>query len=467
MKAAHVKLITEAGGRVYEVGGTIRDRFISEHAGVTIEPKDHDYVVTGIPINDLIEILRQIGKIDLVGQSFGVIKFRPDSKKESYDIALPRKEKSTGEGHRDFEVDFDHNLPIEEDLGRRDFTINAMAVDLEKDEVIDPYNGVQDIMDQRIGVVFPRAFEEDPLRMLRAVQFAARFKFRLTDETMASIREHAEKIKTVSGERIFEEIKKIMNKAEFPSIAFKLMKSTGLLKHIFPELQTTVGVDQPAKFHSQDVFGHILHAVDSVPSTKLHTRMAALFHAIAKPQTRSDVDGEIHFYQHEHMAEATIRKVLNRWRAPSDLINQVARLVHNHMFDATFDMSRRAIRRLSKRVGEDLIHELIDLRMGDRRASGKAFLSMGKIGHLRKIVDEELAEPAFSVKHLHFSGKDMIEMGMEPGPAFKEILNNLLELVMDDPSLNTNEQLKDIVVRVNDEQLELESVDMKEGENNG
>ena len=446
MKAAHVRLITEAGGRVYEVGGAVRDRLIAEYEGVALEPKDRDFVVTGVPINDLIKILRQIGDLDLVGQSFGVIKFRPDGKKDSFDIALPRREKSTGEGHRDFEVDFDHNLPILEDLGRRDFTINALALDLETDELIDPFSGREHIQKGLIDAVFVNAFKDDPLRMLRAVQFAARFKFRIEQTTFDYIRQDARLIKTVSGERIFEEIKKIMDKAEFPSIAFKLMRDTGLLQHIFPELQNTVGVSQPAKFHSQDVFGHILHAVDSVPSTKLHIRLAALFHDIAKPQTRSDVDGEIHFYQHEHAAEPIIRRVLGRWRAPNDLTNQVVRLVYNHMFDATFDMSRRAIRRLINRVGDDLIHDLIDLRIGDRLASGKAFLSMGKIGRLREIVDEELAEPAFSVKHLNIDGHDLIKMGLEPGPIFKDILNSLLELVMDDPSLNTNEKLKELVM---------------------
>ena len=446
MKAAHVKFITDAGGHVYEVGGAVRDAIIAEREGVALEPKDRDYVVTGIPIEDLIKLLKTIGEVDLVGKSFGVLKFRPDGKKDVYDIALPRIEVSTGEGHRDFNVNFDHNLSIEEDLVRRDFTINALAVDLDSGETINPYNGIADIDNKIIRIVFPDAFKEDPLRLLRAVQFAARFKFRIDRETFYAMKADAHGIDHISGERIFIEIEKIMVKAEFPSIAFKLMKDTGLLRRIFPELQNCVGVAQPAKFHSQDVFGHILHAVDSVPSTKLHVRMAALFHDIAKPETRSDDNGEIHFINHEHQAKKHIHAVLNRWRAPGDLIDKVNNLVWNHMFDATFDMSRRAIRRLINRVGEDLIHDLIDLRIGDRLASGKAFLSMGKIGRMREIVEEELAEPAFSVKHLAIDGHDLIEMNLKPGPVFKEILNSLLEMVMDDPSLNEKEKLKDIVV---------------------
>jgi tRNA nucleotidyltransferase (CCA-adding enzyme) len=445
MKAAHVKLITDAGGRVYEVGGAVRDRFIGEAEGVAVEPKDRDFMVTGIPMEDLEALLRTIGHVDLVGKSFGVLKFRPEGKDEVLDIALPRKEKSTGEGHRDFEVEFDHTLDILDDLGRRDFTINAIADDLESGEVIDPYKGLEDIMRHRIHIVFPAAFEEDPLRMLRAVQFAARFKFRLSDETMASIRKNAEKIKTISGERVYEELKKIMLKAEFPSIAFKLMKSTGLLKHVIPELQATIGVSQPAKFHDQDVFGHIMAAVDSAPSTKLKVRMAALFHDIAKPQTRSEVDGVIHFYQHEHAAIPVVKQILRRLRAPEDLIDDVVKLVGNHMFEATFDMSRRAIRRLIRRVGEDLIYDLIDLRVGDRIASGKPFLGMGRVGRLREIVAKELAEPVFDLKHLKLDGHDLIEMGLKPGPQFKEILRGLLEQVMDEPGLNEKDKLQEIV----------------------
>lgn len=445
MKAAHVKLITDAGGRIYEVGGAVRDRLIGEAEGIAVEPKDRDFVVTGIPMDDLEALLRTIGHVDLVGKSFGVLKFRPDGKDEVLDIALPRKEKSTGEGHRDFEVEFDHTLDIRDDLGRRDFTVNAVADDLETGELIDPFDGLKAIQDKRIHIVFPEAFEEDPLRMLRAVQFAARFKFRLTDETIRSIRKHAEKIETISGERVYEELKKIMLKAEFPSIAFKLMKTTGLLKLLLPELQATVGVTQPAKFHNQDVFGHIMAAVDSTPSTKLKVRLAALFHDIAKPQTRTEIDGAIHFYQHEHVAIPVVKRILRRLRAPEDVVEDVARLVGNHMFEATFDMSRRAIRRLIRRVGEELIYDLIDLRVGDRIASGKPFLGMGRVGRLREIVAKELAEPVFDLKHLKLDGHDLIEMDFKPGPQFKEILRDLLEQVMDDPGLNEKDKLKEIV----------------------
>jgi len=418
----------------------VRDRFISDD----VESKDHDYVVTGMPIGLLTSILKDYGSVNLVGKSFGVIKFKPEGKNEEIDFALPRREISTGQGHRDFDVHFDHNLSIEDDLGRRDFTMNAIAIDLKnKKNVIDPFNGREDIKNREIRVVFSEAFAEDPLRMLRAVQFAARFNFKISRSTILSMRKHADKIKTVSGERVFEEIKKIMLRADYPSTAFKLMHEGGILEQLFPELIKTMGVAQPDKHHNLDVFNHIMHAVDSVPSAKLKTRIAALFHDIAKPQTKSVVNGEIHFYRHEFVAEPMIDNIMKRLCAPTDLTEDVKKLVVCHMFPS--DLTPSAVRRLIKRVGQDLIYDLIDLRMGDRIASGKRFLGFGKVGKLRQMVDEELAEPSFSLQHLAIKGQDLIGLGLKPGPMFSKILNNLLERVMEDPSLNDKEKLTDIV----------------------
>jgi hypothetical protein len=182
-----------------------------------------------------------------------------------------------------------------------------------------------------------------------------------------------------------------------------------------------------------------------VPSVKLHVRLAALFHDIAKPQTRSDENGEVHFLHHEHAALPMIDDIMGRLHASADLTHQVKNLVACHMFPGDFTMTDRAMRGLIKRVGPDLIYDLIDLRVGDRLASGKPFLSMGKVGHMRKLVAEELAAPTFSVKDLTLSGKDLIQMGFKPGPIFTEILNWLLEQVMADKSLNVKETLAKLV----------------------
>ena len=438
MNSKIVREINKIGGEVYLVGGSVRDQFLG------VESKDQDYVVTGVRVNPLKRVLYKFGTAKLVGESFGVLKFRPHGSKEEIDVALPRTERSTGDGHCDFEVKVDHDLPIEDDLGRRDFTMNAMAIKIVADaekELIDPFGGQEDIKKKVIKMVFPQAFEEDPLRMLRAVQFAARFKFKLEKGTEDAIQRNAAKMETISGERIFEEIKKVMLRAEFPSIAFKLSLKTGLLKYFFPELEACIGVSQPAKWHDLDVFNHILYAVDSVLSVKLNVRLAALFHDIAKPQTRTDDDGEIHFLQHEFAATPVIKEVLGRWKAPKDLTEEVVLLVRSHMFALDFDISKRATRRLIKRVTPELIYDLIDLRVGDRIACGKSFLSFGKVGRFRQQVADELAEPAFNVSHLAIGGKDLIELGLEPGPLFRKILDKVLEKVMEDEVENEREEL--------------------------
>jgi len=431
--------IYDNGGTIYIVGGALRDDII----GIS-DIKDKDYVITGIDMESLISILSKHGNTDFVGKSFGVIKFT--SFNETVDIALPRLEKSTGDNHTDFTVHYDHNMPIEKDLGRRDFSINAMAFDIKTDTLIDPYDGMEMIQNKTIRHIYDGAFVEDPLRMMRAMQFASRLKFKISADTARSITKNKELINSVSGERILCEIEKILTKSEFPSIAFNAMKDTGLLEYVIPPLHKTIGVSQPLKFHNLDVYGHITHAIDSAMSTKLHVRMAALFHDVGKPVTYTNENGEVHFFGHENVGSTMASNILRKWHASDKLIHDVTTLIKNHMFDITFETSDRSARRLINRVGEELIYDLIDLRIGDRLASGKPFLSMGKIARFRDMVDSELAEPAFSLQHLCVDGNDLIEMGLKPGPMFRTILHDMLELVLDDKKLNDKETLKTLII---------------------
>jgi len=240
--------------------------------------KDRDYLVTGVPYDKLTGILRHHGRVDLVGRSFGVIKFTQFRKEKSYtfDIALPRREHSTGLGHKEFEVDFDPSIKVEEDLTRRDFTINAMAIALDSDQLIDPLGGKLDLEHRRLRMTTPDSFKEDPLRMLRAIQFAARFEFEIEPDTLPAIRDNVALIDTVSAERIAEELNKLLVLAKKPSVGFRLMQQLGLLKHILPELEECVGVEQPGGFHAYNVFDHTLVCIDAAPQ-RLVVRLAALF----------------------------------------------------------------------------------------------------------------------------------------------------------------------------------------------
>jgi len=218
--------IQQLGGKIFSVGGAVRDEFLGK------ESKDLDVLITGVPMDKLEQILSKYGRVDAVGKSFGILKFKPKGATEEIDIAIPRTEKPSGEGgHKGFDVTSDHALPIEKDLERRDFTINAIAKDIDGN-IVDPYGGQKDLQNKTIRVVNPEAFSDDPLRMLRAVQFASRFGFKIEPETMKMIQNTAGRIREIPAERILTEFDKIVKKGDKFTGAF-LLKQTGLLKNIF------------------------------------------------------------------------------------------------------------------------------------------------------------------------------------------------------------------------------------------
>ena len=432
-----VRAISQAG-RIYEVGGVVRDRLL----GLDVSSKDRDYLVTGISYDDLTSLLKPHGRVELVGKSFGVIKFTQFVRGEAhtFDIALPRKEHSTGVGHRDFAVNFDPNLPIEDDLVRRDFTINAMAVALDNETIVDPLGGREDIAKRQLRMTSERSFEEDPLRMLRAVQFAARFEFSIEPTTFDSMKYHAGLIKSVSPERIAEELNKMLVLAARPSEGFRLMQRSGLLREIMPELDLCVGIDQPGPYHAHDVFEHTLCVVDAAPP-RLHLRLAALFHDIRKPQAkRPTPEGRATFYGHEATGARAAADVLSRLRYSHDTIRDVSTLVERHMF--TTDVTGKGLRRLVKKVGVDLIFELLDLRRADVVGQGMG----GKtedVDQFEAAIRAELAKkPPFGYSDLAIDGHDIMTLfGVAPGPVVGQILGHLLEKALDDPSINTRERL--------------------------
>lgn len=427
-------------GRIYEVGGAVRDRLLARGA----EVKDHDYLVTGIRYDDLTSILHRHGRVDLVGRSFGVIKFTQFRKGTHYtfDISLPRREHSTGVGHKDFEVTYDPDIPVEDDLIRRDFTINAMAMSLDNEQLVDPLHGQLDLQNRMIRMTSPQSFVEDPLRMLRAVQFSARFHFMIEPETFKAIRDHAELIKSVSAERIADELTKLLERADAPSDGFRIMQTTGLLKHILPELDACVGVTQPGPYHKYDVFEHTMHVLDAAkPSLRL--RLAALFHDIRKPQHRrvSEEGDRATFYGHEIGGARAARDVMRRLRFSNDLTKEVTTLVERHMF--TTAVSDKGLRRLVKRVGTDLIWDLLDLRRADVAGQGMN----GKTDDVDQFEAEIKAEldkrPPFGLGDLALSGHDIMTMfGIPPSPPVGKILNYLMEKVLDNPEDNTRERLE-------------------------
>ncbi|MCH8027352.1 MAG: HD domain-containing protein [candidate division Zixibacteria bacterium] len=428
----------QKNGRIYEVGGVVRDRLLL-HQKPT---KDCDYLVTGISYDDLTKILRTFGRVDLVGQSFGVIKFTQSiaDVQHTFDITLPRKEHSTGVGHKDFAVSFDPSLPVEEDLKRRDFTINAIARVIDSGELVDPLGGVKDLENRTLKMVSEKSFEEDPLRMLRAVQLSARFKLTIEDNTLESLKEHHGLISSISAERIAEELNKLLIQAEKPSDGFRLMHTTGLLNDILPQLQECVDVDQPGGYHRWDVFEHTIRTIDECPQN-LRLRLAALFHDIRKPQHKETKDDGCTFYGHEIGGAKTARRWLLDYRYPNDLINEVVTLVERHMF--TSDVMEKGLRRLIRKVGLELIFDLLDLRRADVVAQGMGGTT-DDVDELEARIRHEIDKKSpFGLKDLPIKGSDLMKLlKLESGPAIGEILNHLLEQVLDFPEKNITSELE-------------------------
>lgn len=445
--------LNRAGGRVYEVGGTVRDHLLK------LPHKDKDLLVTGLPLPDIQRLLRKHGEVFTVGKSFGVLKFHPkDNPETEYDIALPRKEVSTGLGHRDFDVDYDPALPVEVDLSRRDFTINAMAIETDTGKLIDPFNGQEDLKSRLLRMVFDRAFEEDPLRLLRAVQFAARFKLKVEPSTFESMKKNAELIRTVSPERVSEEVRKLLT-AEKPSEGFILMRDAGLLKPLFPEVAENVGVEQGNKAHKDDVFLHTMKVLDASRGDKeipfagdLELMLAALFHDVGKARTqRFDPEkNRMTFYGHQILSKRMAKKRMGHLKMTTIGANpdNVAHLVEHHMFQTKAHFNDRSIRRFINKVGPDHILKLVDLRIADNRGGKYPEGIKGVLRLRRKIQDELDRKTPLGVKDLAVGGTELMEMGIPEGPEIGRILRELVDYILDEPALNTKEALLDLAKKI-------------------
>ncbi|HEX3551318.1 MAG TPA: HD domain-containing protein [Candidatus Elarobacter sp.] len=430
-------------GALFAVGGRVRDEFRTRLDGIERPPKDLDYVVVGVGLDALLDALRRIGRVDVVGASFAVLKFRHPAGEG--DVALPRRERSTGVGHGDFAVESSPDIPLEEDLRRRDFRINMIARRIGDDAIVDPFGGVADVRAGRIDVVRPEAFEEDPLRMLRAAQFAARFAFVLTEATAAAMQASAPLVRTVSAERVGDEIGKLLG-APAPSTGLEILRENGVLEYLWPELLEGVGVDQN-DWHAYDVYRHALATVDAAPCDDVTLRLAALLHDVGKPRTvapRPDGRGNT-FYGHENVGAAMVGPMLARLRLPNETVETVEHLVRQHMYAADPDAPDRTLRRFVRRIGLDRLERQFALRHADIAGSGLPKRDDANERFEARVAAVVAERPAFRVQDLAVSGRDVIAIfertGMAP-PGFRgdarvgEVLRVLFEEVTDDPSRN-------------------------------
>ena len=421
----------------------MRDEIRAELEGVDVPAKDLDYVVTGLTLDDLTARLERLGRVDLVGAAFAVAKLTTDGL--TVDVALPRRERSTGHGHREFAVQSGPDIPLEDDLARRDFRMNMIARALPSAELVDPYGGRADIQAGRIDILTPAAFEEDPLRMLRAAQFAARFGYEPTPATVLAMRNAAPLVRTVAPERIHDELQKLFALAPAPSIGLRLLAETGVLAQFWPELLEGVGVEQN-EWHAYDVWQHNLATVDAIPVGDATLRLAALLHDVGKPRTKEGP----HFYRHEQVGAEMAVAMLRRLRFANETVETVEHLIRQHMYVQDPELSDAAIRRFIRRIGPQHLRRQFAVRHADIAGSGLPKRDDSNERFEARVWEEVERKPAFSVADLAIGGDDviaaMIRHGLAPSGFHGDArvgaaLHWLFEQVTERPEGNEREVL--------------------------
>jgi poly(A) polymerase/tRNA nucleotidyltransferase (CCA-adding enzyme) len=355
-----------------------------------------------------------------------------------------RKEGNYSDARRPDTVEF--GVSLEEDLKRRDFTVNAIAYRSKTGEFVDQHGGQEDLKKRLIRAVGEpkRRFEEDALRMMRAIRLSAQLGFAIESETAIAIHETAANLGKISKERIRDELMRTLATNE-PMAALSIALKLGLLKYIVPDLERGIGVDQN-QAHSYDVFEHNLRAMQHAADKgwPVDLRLAALFHDIAKPESRrwSDEKKDWTFHGHEVVGSRVAKKALEDLRFPKETIEKVAKLVRWHMFFSDPDqVSLSAVRRIIVNVGVENIQELLNLRICDRIGTGRPKEQPFRLRKYMAMVDQAMRDP-ISVGMLKINGSDlMTEVGENPGPRVGWILHALLEEVLEDPQKNTREYL--------------------------
>lgn len=418
------------------MGGCVRDLFIGR------QPKDWDVTTNAKP-----EEIQAIFPDSFYANDFGtvsVLRETDDERLKIVEVTPYRTESEYSDKRRPDAVQFGDDL--EEDLARRDFTINAIALDDSKGQIIDPFQGQNDIKDKVLRTVRDpnERFEEDALRLMRAVRLVAELGFALDSDTAAAIQNKAKNLTHVSRERVRDELVRILN-SDQPMMALVLAQQLGLLQYICADLTRGIGIDQN-QAHSYDVFGHLLrslqHAADK--GWDFDTRLAALFHDVSKPETRrwSPEKNDWTFYGHEVVGSRVTKKALEELRFSRETINKVSKLVRWHMFFSDPDeVTISAVRRTIRNVGEENIWDLLNLRVCDRIGTGRPKEQPFRFRKYTALVEEALRDP-ISVTMLKTDGdRIMQQFHVNPGPRIGWVLNALLEDILDDPGKNTQEYL--------------------------
>ncbi len=514
--------LQKAGLEAYIVGGAVRDLILAAQQNTTDNSKDYDFTTNATP-----EQLQAVFPESFYENTFGTVSITPEHLRTQLglpvDTALENEDHNTDELstsrriidlanaskiHRSLQESglqnkpaspsataphqpakkivpyeittfrsdgmySDHRRPetvtwgstLQEDLDRRDFTVNAMAIAVdqafleelfsapqtlvgnnsielnpEKYTLNDPHSGEQDLANHLIKTVGDpqRRFQEDALRMLRAIRFSVQLNMRIEAETYHALKTHHELLGHISFERIRDEFLKMIV-SNYPKEAIELLDETGLLYYIIPELLDAKGVEQGGH-HTTDVWTHSLDALAECPSQDPVVKLAALLHDISKPETFALVNGLPTFYNHEILGSRKAKKIAQRLRLSNYDIDRIFILVRHHMFHYQQDHTDAAIRRFMRKVGLENIDDILDVREGDRLGSGARKTSW-RLEEMKERMIEQLNQP-MDVTDLAIDGTDLMrELQLQPGPVIGKLLHSLFEQVMDNPELNTKETL--------------------------
>ncbi len=434
--------IKEANFEIYLVGGCVRNLLLKR------DVKDWDMTTNATP-----EQILKIFKDGFYDNKFGTVGIPLHTTvygRLIVEITTFRTETGYSDKRRPDSVSWGKS--IEEDLARRDFTINSIAMKLDarrstlSTSVIDPYNGQQDIKNKLIRAVGNpnERFKEDALRLLRAIRIAAEYQFIIEEKTFKVIQEDAPLIKNISGERIKTELLRILS-TDFTYDGIILLKNSGLLKHILPELLEGIDVSQvrPGRHHTTDVFTHNIMSLKFCPSNDPIVRFATLIHDIGKPKAiGKDENGLVTFYNHEIVGARIANEICERLRFSKKEKDRVYNLIRWHMFTVDEKVSDAGIRRFIRRVGVENVKDVMDLRIGDRLGGGTQTAESWRLKLFKKRIEEQLQPAPFSINDLAIDGNDIIkELNIKPGPKIGEILQKLFLEVDEDLSKNNKEFL--------------------------
>jgi tRNA nucleotidyltransferase (CCA-adding enzyme) len=426
---AIARAIHDAGGRALIVGGWVRDRQLG------LASKDLDLEVYGLPVSGLRAVLDEFGSVLTVGESFTVYKVG------EIDVALPRRESKVGSGHRGFEVQGDPQMSIDEAARRRDFTINAIAWDPLTGDYLDPCGGIGDLERRVLRAVDPRTFGDDSLRVLRGVQFAARFELTMDEATKALCRSIA--LDDLPAERIWGEVEKLLLLARRPSVGFELARDLGVTARLFPEMDALIGCEQEPDWHPEgDVWVHTLIVIDETRALiedlargeQVALMLGAVCHDFGKPATTSVIDGRVRSFNHEEAGVEPTLALLDRLNLYTidgyDARRQIVGLVVHHLkpgmwYKARDKVGDGAFRRLAQKVDLELLARLARADCHGRTGQFDCSAMDWFITRARSLgVEHRPPRPLLLGRHV-------LALGVEPGPRVGEILRRVYEQQLD------------------------------------